>query len=376
MDSQLPHFALSLAGLTTAKVCERLIDGFTRQHDLQFHLPEVEFCFLPAINGVNISFVAKGKWVTQLTNNVVGMCWRLGLILIALQSLIVNNLTAIGADHVTVEPLSNAIVVRIHGAEFTVLHHGDLFPKPYFWPVRASDRAILTRPIDPNEKDHPHHRGIWVGVDEVNQIKFWGEHGKIATREITSKSGDPATIELKNEWVGPDELLVLMDRTKISIFPNRMIAYDIKLTVPKGHRAQFDDTKEGFFAIRIAQSMRESEGGVVVNSEGLKTTQGCWGLPAKWVDYSGKVGSNHYGVTVMDHPENFRPSRFHVRDYGLFAVSPFGEGAYQNDPGQSKPVVLDDATPSLRLRYGIYVHDGNASEENLTKAYAQFVKLD
>lgn len=277
-------------------------------------------------------------------------------------------------DLVTLEQQADGIVVKIRGEEFTVFHHGPLLPKPYFWPVRGPGGAILTRPIDPNEKEHPHHRGIWLAVDEVNDIKFWAERGQIATRNVKSTSGNPGTIHLTNEWLGIDGAPTLIERTMISIHPNRLITYDFTLSPPTGKAVKFDDTKEGFFGIRIAQSMREKEGGVVVNSDGKKTTQECWGQPAQWVDYTGTVDAMEYGVALMDHPSNFRPSRYHVRDYGLFSMSPFGEGAYQNDQGKSKPVVLDEATSSLRIRYGLYVHRGNAVEGNVPNAFDQFLE--
>jgi hypothetical protein len=277
-------------------------------------------------------------------------------------------------DAVTIEPNGDDLVVKIQGKEFTVFHRGASLPKPYFWPVRAADGAILTRPIDPNEKDHPHHKGMWLSVDEVNDIRFWAEKGKIATREVSSKSGNPAKINLVNDWVGRDGTPALIEHTTISIFPNRLITYDFTIAPPAGKLARFDDTKEGFFGIRVAQSMRELQGGVVENSEGKKTTKECWGQQAKWVDYTGMVDGKNYGITLMDHPGNFRPSRYHVRDYGLFSLSPFGEGSYQNDKEKAKPVILDDATPSLRFRYGLYVHDGPAASAKLSETYDQFLQ--
>jgi hypothetical protein len=208
----------------------------------------------------------------------------------------------------------------------------------------------------------------------VNDIKFWAERGRITTREVNSHSGNPGTIQLINDWMGTDGTPALIETTKISLYPSRLITYDTTIAPPAGKLARFDDTKEGFFGIRIAQSMREKVGGIVVNSEGKKTTQECWGQPARWVDYTGMVDAREYGVTLMDHPNNFRPSRYHVRDYGLFSMSPFGEGAYQNDPTKSKPVILDDVTPSIRLRYGLYIHQGNSTDGNVAGAYEQFLK--
>jgi hypothetical protein len=296
-------------------------------------------------------------------------CWICVLIFLS------SRETARGESPVEIEADHERLVVKIQGEEFTVLHTGPSIPKPYFWPVRAPGGAIVTRPIDPNEKEHPHHRGIWLSVDEVNEIKFWAEKGKIATRQVIFKSGNPATIQLANAWLGPDVTATLLEQTTISIYPERLITYDITISPPTGKTARFDDTKEGFLGIRIAQSMREKEGGVVVNSEGKQTTQECWGQPAKWVDYTGTVDTKRYGVTLMDHPGNFRPSRYHVRDYGLFSMSPFGEGAYQNDPAKSKPVTLDEILPKLRFRYGLYVHSGDAVEGNVAHEYDQFLQV-
>lgn len=78
-------------------------------------------------------------------------------------------------------------------------------------------------------------------------------------------------------------------------------------------------------------------------------------------------------MTIFDHPKNFRPSRYHVRNYGLFSVSPFGEAAYTNNA--EKPV--DDVFPKgseLRMRYGIFFHTGDAASAKLSDVNAQFLK--
>lgn len=287
---------------------------------------------------------------------------------------VASTSAALAEEPVTIEPNPDGLIIKIRGEEFTVFHNASNQAKPYFWPVRAADGTIVTRPIDPKEKDHPHHKGIWLSVDEVNDIKFWAERGKIVTRDVKSTSGNPAKIQLRNEWLKSEGVPALMEQTTISIYPNRLITYETTISRPTNQLVRFDDTKEGFFGIRVAQSMREKEGGTVANSEGQKTTAECWGKPAKWVDYTGNVDGKTYGVTIMDHPGNFRPSRFHVRDYGLFSVSPFGEGAYQNDKDKAKPVILDDVTPSLHFRYGLYVHSGPLADAKVPEAYHQFLQ--
>lgn len=284
-----------------------------------------------------------------------------------------NAAYAQSADKVTFKEADGGLAVMIGSETFTFLHTGPEWAKPFLSPVHGPGGAIVTRPLsDPKDKDHPHHKGIWFSIDEVNEVKFWAESGKILNVKVEAIEGNPAQIKLKNHWLGKDELPILIESTTISIFPSRLLIYDATF-VPTGEKVTFDDTKEGLFGIRVATTMREVVGGVVTNAEGKKGTKECWGQRSKWVDYSGPVDGKIYGVAIMDHPSNFRPSRYHVRDYGLFSVSPFGEGAYQNNKDFAQPFVLDPGK-SARLRYGLQVHTGDAVEGNVAAAYEKFVE--
>ena len=286
---------------------------------------------------------------------------------------------SIAADTVKLARSGDTIAVTINGKEFSTYNFAKTLPKPFFSPVKAADGTLLTRPIvgEDYKGDHPHHKGIWVSVDEVNDIKFWAEKGKIENRgvEIITAEGNPAKLKVENHWLGEDGKAVLVETTSIAIFANRMLAYDISLRMTSGD-VHFKDTKEGLFGVRIAESMREDKGaGIVTNADGKKATKECWGQRSAWVDYTGPVDGKTVGVAVFDHPQNFRPSRYHVRAYGLFTVSPFGEGAYTN--GVEKPV--DDLFKKdsvVRLRYGIYFHAGDATMADVPKVYQQFLKVE
>jgi hypothetical protein len=227
--------------------------------------------------------------------------------------------------------------------------------------------------LDPRYYDHPHHKGIWFSIDEVNDIKFWNEDGRIINQsvEIVSTDSDPAVLKVVNHWVDEKDQPVLKETTTIRIHSNRLIDYSAELAAGE-KPVTFGDTKEGMFAIRVPNSMREfAGGGPVFNEEGLKGTAACWGKPSPWVEYSGPIGANRFGVTVMDHPSNFRPSRYHVRDYGLFAISPFGESAYTNGDRPAALVTIEPGK-SLTLRYAAWIHGGDATEEQIKAAYKQF----
>lgn len=101
-------------------------------------------------------------------------------------------LVATAEQPVTFKDVGDGLAVMIGDAEFTVLRQDNKLPKPFFSPVRAPDGAIITRPIDdPTDKDHPHHKGIWLAVDEVNEIKFWAERGQDCQQEHCVSARQP-----------------------------------------------------------------------------------------------------------------------------------------------------------------------------------------
>ena len=267
----------------------------------------------------------------------------------------------------------NVVEIKIDGKEFTVLHVDKSQAKPFFYPVRAADGAVVCRQLE-NPEDHPHHKGIWCSIDEVNGIKFWAEKGKIENHsvELVAAAGNPAKIRLVNHWLGEDGKALVVETVAVSIFSNRLIAYDAQFTAGE-KPVTFDDTKEGLFGIRVANSMRSKVGGQIVNAEGLHGAEECWGKESRWVDYFGTIDGKIYGVTLIDHPQNFRKSRYHVRDYGLFTVSPFGQSAYTNGKLPAKPLTIEPGK-SIRLRYGLSIHSGDTEQGMVPATYEFYLK--
>lgn len=295
---------------------------------------------------------------------VVGIAW----------AMLGAKLFAEDAVKVKQDAEAKELTVTIGDEVFAVFHLSPDWPKPYASPVYGPGGVAMTRPIPKagTKVDHPHHKGVWVSIDEVNKIKFWAEEGKIQNVkvDVTDAEGQPARITLVNHWLGEENVPLLEETTAISIFPNRLMIYDITFKALE-EPVTFEDTKEGLFGIRLIDALREKETGKVVNSDGLKGTKDAWGKTAAWVDYSGQVEGKTVGAAIFDHPSNFRPSRYHVRDYGLFTISPFGEESYAKQG--AKPVTIEPGK-TLNLKYGIYIHAGDTEAAKVGEVYQDFVK--
>jgi hypothetical protein len=165
-----------------------------------------------------------------------------------------------------------------------------------------------------------------------------------------------------------DRTMVFYDEAGI-----RTIDFDITFT-PKVN-LQWADTKEGFFAIRLADSIDEDHGGKMTNAEGAQGEKNVWGKRSRWVDYSGRVDGQTVGVTIFPAPSNPRyPPRWHVRAYGLFAANPWGLKDFVKDPQAQDGGLKLTVGQSMRLRYRVIIHGSDITPLNLPDLYSKYLQ--
>lgn len=270
--------------------------------------------------------------------------------------------------------------VTIDGKPFTTFNYGADANKPFLAPVRSASGKIVTRgfPMEnlPGEsRDHLHHRGLWFSYDDVNGVKFWendpsytkGNIGRIVVRDAKWKDG---TLNAIMDWKdSAGKTLLVEDRDMTFSGDANLRTIDFRIALTAADDVTLGDTKEGAFAIRLVEAFTEKKGMRMTDADGRATMKNIWGKRSNWVDYAAEVGGEPLGVAILDHPSNPRhPTYWHARDYGLFALNPFGRNAF--DPTQEESQWKLAKGQKIEFRWRVLIHPGDTSVSDLYQAYA------
>jgi Methane oxygenase PmoA len=274
------------------------------------------------------------------------------------------------------QPVDRFIDITIGGKPFTIFYYAQSV-RPFFGPLRDRDGNAISQPVAghwrPLRFDSQPPRGLSFAVDRVNGIDYWSGKGGIHCFSIGGSDAAENSGQFKffNSWLDNQHEHLLVESTTVRVYANRLISYDATLEAKKP--VTFEDTTEGLFGLRLVESIAESAGGKVVSSDTHVGTGQCSGKSFDWVDYSGPVGSQIAGVAIFDNPRNFRRSCYRVATDGLFTINPFHKenSTTHNEP--AKPVQMGPGD-KLRLRYAVYLHDGDAKAANVANVYRVYVE--
>lgn len=321
----------------------------------------------------------------------------------ALAVLCITSLAPLAFAGVDLKQEADKVTVQIDGKLFTEYHFTG-GRRPYLYPIIGPTGGAMTRhwPLQDDlateEKDHPHHKGLWWGHRMVNGAGFWEDSAKpdakigqmIHDGFVNVKSGDDqGFLTAKNKWIidGTGELVATDERT-VTFYKGTdgpLIDFAITIKAPAGKEVIFGDDKDGSMAIRVPESMRAEKSkakgektapkgdGHIVTSEGKKDLE-AWGSRANWCDYWGPVEGKTAGVAMFDNPQNPRhPTWWHVRTYGLFAANPFGQAQFEKLPDKSAGEFKVAAGQNVTFRYRFYFHAGDTDQAKVADHYNDYV---
>lgn len=275
------------------------------------------------------------------------------------------------------------LLVTIGGKPVATYVYADRrIPRPYFTHVRAPGGIQVTRNHPPvkgkDPTDHAaYHPGIWMAFGDINGSDYWRNKARVRHKAFLEKPrGGPGqgSFVVRNDFLASRYGKRLhgyeVCRYTFLVRPaGYLIVWDSTFTAARRELA-FGDQEEMGLGVRVATPITEKKGGVILDAQGRKTAREVWGNAADWCDYSGTIGDEHVGLTLMSDPKNFRPSWWHARDYGLLVANPFGRRAFRKG-APSKVVVKPGET--FRLRYGVLLH-ASRQPPVLAEAYQDFLR--
>lgn len=294
------------------------------------------------------------------------------------------------SDRVTFVEKENQVDVLIDNEPVASYRYGARLTKPILFPVYTPSGIKVTRGfpfenVEGESTDHPHHTGIFFTYDEVNGSGFWNntffppqiQHIKFEEKT----NGDKGVLKTESLWVGKNTNPLLKERRMMTFVPGRhetVIDFDITLTALVD-TVVFNDTKEGMFAIRVAQWLREEDQtGQYLSSNGDVGEKNVWGKRAKWARLEGQMGEKKAGIVIMNHPKSVNyPTFWHARAYGLFSANPLGQYVFETARGVENPQKLAltlGKGESARFLFRVIVYDGSRSVEELEKRFEQYLE--
>lgn len=301
---------------------------------------------------------------------------------------------------------SGGLIIQHQGSPFAE-YVVDQANKPYLAPVFGPTGKQMTRSypmqvVEGEQHDHPHHRGICFGLEDMGGFDTWAEKstfeeqlkspkhaeraktrlaalGAIRHREYKEIKADDhaASITAVSDILDVQGKKIMEEEHTMTFSvtgDTRVIDFDIDFIASEGP-VRLGDKKDSGFSIRVPTSMavkngQGTPGGTILNSEGVKDTD-AWAKRAKWCGYSGPVQGETLGVAILNHPSSFRfPTPWHVRDYGLFTANPFG--LQSMDKTQPDGSVEMKKGERVKLRHRLIFHKGDTKTANIEAAWTAY----
>jgi hypothetical protein len=244
--------------------------------------------------------------------------------------------------------------------------------RPFLYPVNGPDDIPLTefgKPHDPTGS-HAHHYSIWIAHNSVDGIDFWSERGGIIAHESLEQMEDGpifSRVVQKARWRN-DAKDILRETRTITMYKAaadfRAIDIELALTPAGSTAVTFGKTSFGFLAVRVAESMTVFDGaGEIRTSAGKSNESGAHLTHANWLDQSGPIAQEKWGgVAMLDSPDNPNfPTGWHCRNDGWAGAAFNMDAPFRLEAGKT-----------LRLRYRLILHRGDAATANLNRRFEEW----
>ena len=263
----------------------------------------------------------------------------------------------------------------------TYTYRDEAVRRPYFAHLKAPDGTQVTRnfpPIDGQDPtDHPRmHPGLWLAFGDLGGADDWRQEAPVVHERFVAEpvGGEGrGTFAVRNVYLDAEGKVLCRETCRYTVLvrPAGELLIASSTFEPERDEVAFGDQEEMGFGVRVATPLAVKQGGRMIDSLGRSGEAQIRGQTPAWVDSSAVVDGRRVGVAVLVDPNNFRPSWFHARDYGLLVANPFGRNALTE--GEPSRVVVRRGEP-LRLGFGMLLHAAPEGEKvDIEAAYRDYL---
>ena len=285
--------------------------------------------------------------------------------------IILIHMLNLSAAKITAVKVGSKINVTINGKYFTSYIFSEDEKYPFFYPVNGPSSGGSVTSMRNGE--YPHHSSLFFGCDLVNGGNYWQEgleRGRIISvnAEIKKQGGDTLIITDECIWSRPGALSPVKDtrRFVITAPSETIIQMDVEIKMEMLMDVHIKKTNHSLFSARMAADLSVTNGGTMINAEGIKSEKETFGKSSAWIDFYGKRGKSVEGLAIMQHPSNpWYPSPWFTRDYGFISPTPM----YW--PQNGKETFMKKGT-TLNLRYRVLVHAGSHIDADISGEFEKY----
>ncbi|GHT16761.1 hypothetical protein FACS1894189_1250 [Planctomycetales bacterium] len=276
----------------------------------------------------------------------------------------------------------------IRDADNTVLTSYRAHPSqkyPYFQPFAGPVSGLSL--TSETGRPWPHHRGIFFGLDRVNDGNYWQgdmNRGQIISQGPSFAKGEDDKFKITETsaeivdhclWKQPDKEPIIEDHRRfvVKILDEKRYILDAYIDVKALTDITVQQTNHGLFGVRCAPDLAPTGGGHLSSSEGVEGEKETLGKPARWLAFYGKRAKLKEeiveGIAVFcpskaPHP-TFENCPWFTRDYGNISPTPMLWIP------KDKPFTLPKGD-ELKLRYRVVGFGGTPKEAGLDDLWTEF----
>lgn len=256
-----------------------------------------------------------------------------------------------------------------------LVQHAKPDTRAYIHPIVAPDGNGLLTEDTPSH--HPWQHGLYVGLNEVNDIGFWTEglqerrkdqDGTFHPKPIinTTAQNNQATWTITSDWRDPNGASMLTETQAWSL-TDQGDTYEIDISWSLTASIDLTFGQYAYGGLFLRMPYKKDLGGEAINSEG-QINRDAEGQRARWVTVSIPIEgrTDWVGITMMDHPTNpEHPNPWRVD--GQLGITP--------SRCLAGPWTLSQGETTTN-RYRLFTFCGRTEPSRIAKNWTEFTSKD